>query len=96
MRNVYFANHVIVEIAGCNCGLNENITENRNHPILASTLKDSPFPVRLIQNLAENEIALAIERAENIAGIDGIFSLVRQLAEGIATRALSKKRGRED
>ena len=96
IQKMLLTNHVVVEIAGCNCGLEENIRENKNHPILASTLKKSPFPVPLIQNLAEREIACAIERAEDVAGIDGVFSLVRQMGDAIATRALSKKRGREE
>ena len=56
---------------------------NHHHPILVSTEKSAPFPSHLIEHMPACLIPNAIERADNIAGVDGVFSLLRRVGDGI-------------
>ena len=74
---------------------------NSKHPILASTMKGVPFPAYFTKDLSEVLVSKALERADNVAGIDGVFSLLPQVGDGVARFASrspssSEKRGRGD
>ena len=72
---------------------------NSKHPILASTMKGVPFPAYFTKDLSEVLVSEALERADNVAGIDGVFSLLRQVGDSVArfaSTSSSEKRGRGD
>lgn len=99
LREVLMSNHTLSYLF-CYNG-NETLVNyiscaNINHPVLASTMKGAPFPARLINDIQGIVMANAIERANAIAGIDGVFSLLRQVGDEIATHSFSKKRARND
>ena len=99
LREVLMVNHTLSYL-GC---YNDDETlenfiscANTKHPVLASTMKGAPFPARLIKDIPGSVVASAIERADAIAGIDGVFSLLQQVGDAIATNDSSMKRARND
>lgn len=91
LRQLIKINHTLNRLYGYSCGdkeAHELLREaNSKHPILASTMKGVQFPPNLIVNLPVSAFAPAIEKAEDLAGIDGIFSFVRQFGDQIARLA---------
>lgn len=72
---------------------------NKKHPILASTMKHAPFPAYLLKDMSGGILANALARADCVAGIDGVFSLLRQISDEIGggpDDANQKTRGREE
>lgn len=91
LRQLVKVNHTLNRLLGYSCGdqeAHELLEEaNSKHPIIASTIKGVPFPPNLIVDLPARAFAPGIERAEDLAGIDGIFSFVRQFGDQIASLA---------
>ena len=99
-REVLQVNHSLIELSGYNNGWFERnmLWMNREypHPILSSIIKTAPFPAYLIKNLSGGILANALERTDDIAGIDGVFSLLRQVSDSIAADEDTRKRSKED
>lgn len=51
--------------------------------LFSSTMKNASFPSHLIDGVPASLIPDAIERADDVAGIDGVFSLLRRVGDGI-------------
>ena len=65
-------------------GLDEVMrSANYKHPVLSSAMKNASFPSHLIDDVPVSLIPGAIERADDIAGVDGVFSLLRRVGDGI-------------
>lgn len=92
-------NHTIIGISAL--GNNHNFFDdnmripNKKHPLLASTMKDAPFPANFIKDISGAILANAFVRTESIAGLDGVFRLLRQVGAEATRFANSKKRSRE-
>ena len=70
---------------------------NQKPPILASTMKHAPFPAYLLKDMSGGKFANALARADNVAGIDGVFSMLRQVSgDAIDAGSDQKRRGREE
>ena len=98
LREVLKVNHSLIELCAYedSYGVRNMEWMNKKHPILASILKTAPFPAYLIKDVSEGVLANALERADGVADIDGVFSLLRQLSDSIAADEDTKKRSRED
>ena len=66
---------------------------NRNGPVVASTMKGVPFPHYLVKGLADSAIPLALVSARELAGLDGVYSFVRQMHSSV-TRCISTMHSR--
>ena len=66
-------------------GLDDEVmrSANKKHPVLASTLKSAPFPSHLVGGISVSLIPDAIERVDDVAGVDGVFSLLRKVGDSI-------------
>ena len=101
LHEVLQHNHSVTDLSAYNCDdgeFHEIMREiNKKHPILASTMKHAPFPVYLLKDMSGGKFANALARADNVAGIDGVFSLLRQVSgDAIGAGSDQKKRGREE
>ena len=103
LENLLETNHTITKVVpmtdSMDCIKDRMRNSNSKHPILASTMKGAPFPAYFTKDLSEVLVSEALERADNVAGIDGVFSLLRQVGDNAARFAFtssSEKRGRGD
>ena len=66
-------------------GLGDEVmrSANKTHPVLASTMKSAPFPSHLVGGIPVSLIPYAIEMVDDVAGVDGVFSLLRKVGYGI-------------
>ena len=56
---------------------------NYEHPVLSAMVKNAPFPSYLIDDVPVSVIPDAIKRVDDVAGVDGVFSLLRRVGDGI-------------
>lgn len=98
IREVLKVNHSIIELCAYEDSyvMRDMLWMNKKNPILASILKKTPFPAYLMKDVSGGVLANALERADDVAGIDGVFSLFRQLSDSIAADENTKKRCRDD
>jgi len=91
LRQLVKVNHTLNKLLGYSCGAREahNLLEEANskHPVLATTMKGVQFPSNLITDIPVSVFGNALEKAEDLAGIDGLFSFVRQIGDQIASLA---------
>ena len=98
LRELLQVNHSITDLCAFEDSyvLRNMLRMNKKHPILASIIKEAPFPAYLIKDISGGVLANALERADDVAGIDGVFSLLRQVSDSIAADEDTRKRSKED
>lgn len=97
-------NHTIVDLddfpfaEDIGCRGAELLEANKKGIVAACTLKGLPFPSHLVKGLPDSAIPEAIERTNDLAGLNGVYSLVKQMHTGIVARVEAtdpKKRKRK-
>ena len=97
--NLFRRNHTLWDVGSFGrrdlSYLRDSFEVNKKGPVVASTMKGAPFPRYLVKGLADSAIPQAVVRTNDLAGLDGVYSFMRQMHASVTRNVESSYGGKK-